>query len=65
MRELLDLMAAKKLAERTQFVAVLNSATVVVLPGARFPADHPVVKAHRDHFDPPASGRKVGRPQVR
>ncbi len=48
-------MAAKKLTARTQFVAVVGGGTVVVLPGARFPADDPVVKAHRAYFDPPPS----------
>ena len=58
-------MAAKKLTARTQFVAVLNGATVVVLPGARFPADDPVVKAHRAYFDPPPSPQATARGQVR
>jgi hypothetical protein len=49
------MMASKKLTARTQFVAVVGGATVVVLPGARFPADDPVVKAHWACFDPPPS----------
>jgi hypothetical protein len=55
-------MRAKKLTARTQFVAVLNGATVVVLPGARFSADHPVAKAHREYFEPP---EQTARGQVR
>jgi hypothetical protein len=55
-------MRAKKLTVRTQFVLVLNGATVVVLPGARFSADHPVVRTHRENFDPPAPARAARGP---
>jgi len=58
-------MASKKLTARMQFVAVLNGATVLVLPGARFSGDDPVVKAHRAYFDPPPSPRATPRGQVR
>jgi hypothetical protein len=44
---------AKKLKVRTQFVAEVDGSTVVVLPGAVFPAGHPIVEAHRESFDPP------------
>ncbi len=46
-------MRTTKLTARRQFVAEVDGATVVVLPGARFPADHPVIRAHRAYFDPP------------
>jgi hypothetical protein len=46
-------MPAKKLTARTQFVAEVGGSTVVVLPGARFSEDDPIVQAHRAQFDPP------------
>jgi len=45
-------MAAKTLTARQQFVAEIDGATVVVLPGAPFPIAH-VVVAYREYFDPP------------
>jgi hypothetical protein len=46
-------MAGKKLAARTQFVAVLDGRTVVVLPGARFPVASEIVRAHPEMFEEP------------
>jgi hypothetical protein len=45
-------MTGRKLTARTQFVAVIDGRTVVVLPGGRFSATDPIVKAHREQFDP-------------
>jgi len=47
-------MTGRKLTARTQFSAQIEGRAVVVLPGARFSATDPVVKAHREYFDPPA-----------
>jgi hypothetical protein len=42
----------KTLVAQTQFVAEIDGKTVVVIEGARFRADHPVVKQRPDMFKP-------------
>ena len=56
--QLLHVMAARKttLVARAQFVAEIDGRTVVVLEGARYPADHPIVKGHPTLFEPAARG---------
>jgi hypothetical protein len=44
--------AAKTVAARSQFVAELDGKTVVVIEGARFPADAVIVKGREDLFEP-------------
>jgi hypothetical protein len=44
-------------------VAEVDGAIVVVLPGARFAADDPVVKAQRAYFDPPERAAGGIRPK--
>jgi hypothetical protein len=45
-------MAAKTHTAIQQFVHVQDGETVVVLQGARFRADDPIVKAHASLFEP-------------
>jgi hypothetical protein len=44
--------AAKTVEARQQIVAEVDGHTVVVLQGARFKKDHPVVKANPGQFQP-------------
>jgi hypothetical protein len=53
--------AAKQMVARAMFVAEQDDGhTVVVLPGARFPATHPVVKANPGQFEPATRRAKAG-----
>lgn len=51
-------MTAKILLARASFTAEIDGRTVVVLEGARFPANAPVVKAHPGRFEPPARPKR-------
>ena len=44
-------MGTKKLRARQQFVAEIDGATVVVLPGARFPVASAIVKQYPGMFE--------------
>ena len=52
------------LVARAMFPAQVDGRTVVVLPGARLPADHELVKGNEAHFDT-AAGKLAAAPSPR